>query len=182
MPKTEAYVALLRGINVGGKHILPMKELAAIFAAGKCSDVCTYIQSGNVLFKATPEAARRLPAQMSAKIQERFGFSAPVILRTREELAEVVRSNPFLSRGVPETALHVYFLADSPDAGAVKALDTNRSAPDEFRVIGRQIYLYVPNGMGRTKLNTAYFDPKLSTICTARNWATVTKLLEMMGG
>jgi len=76
--------------------------------------------------------------------------------------------------------LHVYFLADLPSASAVKSLDANRSIPDEFRVVGREIYLHVPNGMGRTKLTSTYFDSKLSTICTARNWATINTLLQMM--
>jgi uncharacterized protein (DUF1697 family) len=81
---------------------------------------------------------------------------------------------------LPERALYVYFLADKPAASAVKTLDPNRSAPDEFRVHGCEIYLHLPNGMGRSKLTNAYFDSKLSTICTARNWATVKTLLEMM--
>jgi len=181
MPKSDSYVALLRGINVGGKHKLPMKDLAAIFTAAKCSDVLTYIQSGNVIFKVTAEAARRLPAIVEKNIEQRFGFAAPVVMRDRDALAQVVRENPFLKRGVPETTLHVYFLADLPTTDAVKGLDANRSVPDEFRVVGRHIYLYLPNGMGRTKLTSAYFDSRLSTVCTARNWATVKKLLERMG-
>ena len=180
MAGPEIYVALLRGINVGGKHTLPMKDLAQIAGDCKCSEVRTYIQSGNVVFAASPAASRNLPRLIDQKIEERFGFSAPVILRTREELARVVRGNPFLKAGLPERALHVYFLADLPSASAVKSLDANRSIPDEFRVVGREIYLHVPNGMGRTKLTSTYFDSKLSTICTARNWATINTLLQMM--
>jgi uncharacterized protein (DUF1697 family) len=180
MAESETYVALLRGINVGGKHTLPMKDLAKIVCDCKCSDVRTYIQSGNVVFAASPAASRTLPALIAKKIEERFGFPAPVILRTGDELARILRGNPFLRAGAPERALHVYFLADLPSASAVKSLDPNRSAPDEFRVVGREIYLHVPNGMGRTKLTSTYFDSKLSTVCTARNWATVNMLLQMM--
>jgi len=180
MADRNTYVALLRGINVGGKHPLPMKELAAIFVEAKCCEVRTYIQSGNVIFAATCDAAQRLPATIGKKIETRFGFTAPVILRSRDELTQVIRENPFLKFGLPENTLHTYFLADLPAAAAVKSLDPSRSPPDEFVVLGRHIYLRTPNGMGRTKLTSTYFDTKLSTIATARNWATVKKLLEMM--
>ncbi len=176
----ETYVALLRGINVGGKHKLPMKELAQMVCDCKCFDVRTFIQSGNVVFAASPAAAQRVPALLAKRIEESFGFPVPVVLRTREELARTVRDNPFAKAGLPESTLYVYFLADVPSADAVKSLDANRSAPDAFRAIGREIYLHLPNGMGRTKLTNAYFDSKLSTVSTARNWATVQKLLEMM--
>src|SRR4051812_31340854 len=123
MPKTETYFALLRGINLAGKHIVPMKELAAVFTAANCCNVRTYIQSGNVIFNASAQAAQRLPALLGRNFEEHFGFAAPVILRTRDELTRVVRENPFLSRGSPEKTLHVYFLADLPTAAAVKGLD-----------------------------------------------------------
>jgi uncharacterized protein (DUF1697 family) len=82
--------------------------------------------------------------------------------------------------GAEQKALHVYFLADLPNPGAIAGLDPSRSAPDAFHVRGQEIYLHMPNGMARTKLTNAYFDSKLSTKCTARNWATVLKLSEMM--
>jgi len=178
--EAKTYAALLRGINVGGKHTLPMKQLIEMFSEAKCVNVRTYIQSGNVIFTASPKVVKALPVLVGKKIEERFGFSAPVVLRSREELAATVRNNPYLKKGLPETTLHVYFLADMPSAAAVKGLDPQRSAPDAFHVLGREIYLHLPNGMGRTKLTNGYFDLKLSTIATARNWATVLKLLEMM--
>jgi uncharacterized protein (DUF1697 family) len=180
MPRLETYVALLRGINVGGKHKLPMKELAELVNGCGCSEVRTYIQSGNVVFAASRKCADELPALLAQRIEKRFGFQVPVIVRGREELARVLRDNPFVKAGLPEQTLHVYFLADLPSTAAVKSLDANRSAPEAFRTIGREIYLHLPNGMGRTKLTNAYFDSKLSTFSTARNWATVNKLLEMM--
>lgn len=180
MPESESYVALLRGINVGGKHKLPMKEVAQIFSDCECADVRTYIQSGNVVFTASRTAANSLPMLVAKKLEEDFGFVVPVILRTRDEMARVVRCNPFMKAGAQQTALHVYFLAALPSANAVKSLDPNRSAPDEFRVVGREIYLQAPHGMGRTKLTSTYFDSRLSTVCTARNWATVNTLLQMM--
>jgi len=175
----STYVALLRGINVGGKHKMPMKDLVEVCSATECGNVRTYIQSGNVVFTASATVAKRLAPLLAKKIGERFGFSVPVVLRSREQLEQVVRNNPFLKAGKPESTLHVTFLADEPTAEAIGKLDPNRSPGDEFRVIGSEIYLYLPNGMGNSKLTSAYFDSRLSTVGTARNWATVLKLVEM---
>ena len=173
------YIALLRGINVGGNRILPMKQLVAMFEEAKCVNVRSYIQSGNLVFTAPPNVVKGLPALLEKKIADRFGFSAPILLRNHAELARIARSNPFLKAGMPEQWLHVYFLAGEPSPAAIKSLDPNRSPGDRFHVAGREIYLHTPNGMGRSKLTSAYFDSKLSTVATARNWATVLKLLEM---
>ncbi len=173
------HVALLRGINVGGKNILPMKDLAKMFGAAGCTDVRTYIQSGNVIFEA-PAGAPGIAETIAANIEKRFGFRVPVILRTSQQLLKTIRDNPFLAAVEDRRWLHVYFLASAPNARAIAALDPGRSAPDAFHVRGQEIYLHVPNGMGRSKLTNAYFDSKLSTTCTARNWATVLKLSDMM--
>ena len=173
------HVALLRGINVGGNNILPMKDLARMFADAGCSNVRTYIQSGNVVFEK-PAGGAKLGDAIAANIEKRFGFHVPVILRTQEQLRKTIRGNPYLAPDIDEKWLHVYFLAHPPNAGAIAALDANRSTPDRFHVLGQEIYLHLPNGMGRSKLTNAYFDSKLSTTCTARNWATVLKLAEMM--
>jgi uncharacterized protein (DUF1697 family) len=175
----NTYVALLRGINVGGKHKLPMKLLAEVFATSKCKDVRTYIQSGNVVFCAPPDSVKKLATELEKKIAARFGFSVPVIIRSHDQLAKVARANPFLSRGGSEKMLHVVFLADEPNTEAIGKLDPQRSPGDEFRVVGSEIFLYLPNGAGNSKLTNAYFDSKLSTTGTARNWTTVLKLLEM---
>jgi uncharacterized protein (DUF1697 family) len=173
------HVALLRGINVGGKNILPMKDLAQMFADAGCSNVCTYIQSGNVIFEKA-SGAQKVAEAIAANIEKRFGFRIPLILRTSDQLRRTIRDNPFLVAGTDQKALHVYFLANPPNARVIAGLDPARSAPDAFQVRGQEIYLHLPNGMGRTKLTNAYFDSKLSTICTARNWATVLKLAAMM--
>ncbi len=174
------HLALLRSVNVGGRNPLPMKDLARMFVEIECSDVRTYIASGNVIFSAPPTAAKELPALITERIAARFGYRVPVILRTAQELARTIHANPFLRAGKNAKTLHVYFLADLPDAHAVRDLDADRSPPDSFRVSGREIYLHLPNGMARTKLTNAYFDSKLSTTGTARKWATVLKLSKMM--
>jgi uncharacterized protein (DUF1697 family) len=180
MPAT--YLALLRGINIGGKNKLPMKDLIGIFAESGCEDVRSYIQSGNVIFGAAPGIAAELPGLVADRIADRFGYRTPVVLRTAEELAGVIARNPFLGEGCAEDELHVYFLADRPDPDRVARLDPDRSPPDRFSVSGREIYLRLPDGMARTRLTNAYFDAKLATTSTARNWRTVTKLLELMEG
>ena len=173
------HVALLRGINVAGKNILPMKDLAQMFANTGCSNVRTYIQSGNVIFD-TRASAPKIAAAITTEIEKRYGYRVPLVLRTSEQLIKTILGNPFLKAGANEKALHVYFLAHSPNAAAIAALDPARSTPDAFHVIGQEIYLNLPNGMGRSKLTNAYFDSKLSTTFTARNWATILKLAEMM--
>jgi uncharacterized protein (DUF1697 family) len=175
----STYVALLRGVNVGGKHTLPMKELVEICSKNECANVRTYIQSGNVVFTAPATVAKRLAHTLAKKIEERFGFSVPVVLRSREQLERVARNNLFLKAGKPESTLYVCFLADEPTAEAIGKLDPNRSAPDEFRVVGSEIYMHFPGGMGNSKLTSAYFDSRLATVGTARNWTTVLKLVEM---
>ncbi len=173
------YVGLLRGINVGGKNKLPMKELIEIFVVAGCVDVRTYIQSGNVIFRAKPDLGARLPGLIGSAIAHRFGFSAPVVLRSADEIGGVLSNNPFLEAGVAEDELHVLFLADQPDGRCVADLDPGRSPPDAFAVRGRDVYLRLPNGVARTKLTNAYFDSKLATTSTGRNWRTVTKLFEL---
>ena len=175
-------VALLRGINVGGKHKMPMKDLVEVCTGCKCADVRTYIQSGNVVFTAQASAVKKLAAELEKQLELRFGFAVPVVVRDREQMAHVVRSNPFLKAGKPEKTLHVSFLASEPSAEAIAGLDPNRSPGDEFRVVGSEIYFHFPNGAGNTKLTSAYLDSRLKTVGTARNWATVLQLAAMMEG
>lgn len=171
-------VALLRGINVGGKNKLPMADLSAMFAEAGCTHVSTYIQSGNVVFDASSSVYALLPGAIPARIRKRFSFDAPVVLRTAAELAAVPRKSPYLAAaGDDIRALHVMFLVDLPEKEAIAALDPKRSPGDSFAVVGRDVYLHLPNGVGRTKLTNAYFDAKLATVSTVRNWRTVLELI-----
>jgi uncharacterized protein (DUF1697 family) len=176
-----SHVALLRGINVGGKNKLPMKDLVAIFVAAGCVDVQTYIQSGNVVFSAPTAVAKRLPSNVAAAIRDLAGYRIPVVMRTVAELESVSQNNPFLKTGREPDTLHVAFLLDLPKPSHVAAIDLKRSPPDELVVRGRDIYLRLPNGVAPSKLTTAYFDATLGTTSTLRNWRTVLKLLEVAG-
>lgn len=175
----ETYIALLRGINVGGNNKLPMRDLAAIFTAAGCRNVRTYIQSGNVVFASSTPS--QLPAILSQNIERQFGFRVPVILRSAAELASALHRNPFAAAGIPEEQLHVYFLADTPSFAAVAALNPDRSPGDSFTVLGRDIFLHLPNGVARTKLTNAFFDKALATVSTLRNARTIRTLVEMSG-
>ncbi|MDX2053360.1 MAG: DUF1697 domain-containing protein [Polyangiaceae bacterium] len=176
----EPHLALLRGINVGGKNTLPMEALREVFAQTGCTKVSTYIQSGNVVFMAPTARLKNLSAELSSKIRSKFGFEVPIILRSASELHAACRQNPFLKAGMPEAALHLMCLKDAPTSTAVAQLDVNRSPGDAFVVKGRDIYLHCPSGLARTKLTNAYFDKALKTTSTVRNWRTVLKLGELL--
>src|SRR5271170_4668244 len=152
MKASSKHCALLRGVNVGGKNMLPMKELAAMFVKAGCGDVTTYIQSGNVVFSAEDKVVAGLGGGIAKRVEERFGIRVPVVLRTAAEIDAAIRGNPFLKAGASEEMLHVSFLADLPDTAMIAGLDAGRSTPDEFAVVGREIYLQLPNGAARTKL------------------------------
>jgi uncharacterized protein (DUF1697 family) len=176
----NTHIALLRGINVGGRNKLPMADLRALFEEVGCSQVQTYIQSGNVVFKADPELAIQIPGIIKDAVSQKFGFEIPIVTRTAEELRVVVQGNPFLDSSTDERTLHVAFLSEIPAAENIKTLDPARSPPDEFVLRAREIYLRLPNGVARTKLTNAYFDSKLGTTSTVRNWRTTIKLSEMV--
>ena len=172
------YVALFRAVNVGGRNKLPMKELAGICQEAGCAAVRTYIQSGNVIFRAAPELAKELPALLSARVAERFGHKPPVLLRTVDELGEILHGNPFVT--ADEVSMYVMFLADEPEAALVEKLDPERSPNDRFKVRGNTVYMWLKNSVADTKLTVAYFDTKLATVSTGRNWRTVQMLHTLM--
>lgn len=172
------HLALLRGINVGGKNKLPMRDLVRLFESAGCTNVATYIQSGNVVFDASAAIVKSLSRSVSAAIEREFGWRVPVLLRTADEIAKTAASSPF--RDLEHT--HVIFLAELPSRAAIAALDPNRSPGDEFEVAGREIYAFCPHGVARTKLTNDYFDRALSTTSTSRNFRTVLALKAMVQG
>lgn len=165
---------------MGGKNRLAMRDLVSMFTEAGCENVRTYIQSGNVIFNAPPKITAALPESMAAQIKKRFDCRTQVILRTGEELRDIVRNNPFIEAGAAEDTLHTLFLADLPASSNIHFLDSHRSSPDEFIVRGREVYLRLPHGVARTKLTNNYFDSKLGTTGTMRNWRTVVKLYELV--
>jgi uncharacterized protein (DUF1697 family) len=173
------HIALLRGVNVGGKNKLPMKDLAALFEAAGCERVRTYIQSGNVVCAAPAVLARGLPAAVARDLERRFGLRVPVVMRTAAEMERVAAGNPFLAAGTDPAALHVAFLGEVPEKGRAAGLDPGRSPPDELALRGREVYLRLPSGTARSRITNAWLDAVLGTFSTIRNWRTVLQLLEM---
>lgn len=169
-------VALLRSLNVGAHNRITMKDLAQVFVDVGCTDVATYIQSGNVVFTASAALLKKLPALVAAKLAAEHQVVSPVVLRDAKQLAAVVAGNPFLRRGEAPSTLHVSFLASAPAAEKVAALDPKRGGADQFEVRGAEVYLFFAQGAGKTKLSAAWFDAKLGVVGTWRNWNTVLEL------
>ena len=177
MPAT--HVALLRGINVGGHHKVPMAELRALFEQLGHTAVATYVQSGNVLFTSAAADEPTIVRAIATALHDRFGFDIPVVVRTTDELATAAARHPYASAQPDDAKLHLFFLAAAPAPEAIGKLDPARFAPDEFTLEGRHLYAHYPNGAGRSKLTNAPIERALGTTATARNWRTVTKLLAL---
>jgi uncharacterized protein (DUF1697 family) len=172
------YVGLLRGVNVGGHHKIPMTALRDLAEGCGFDEVRTYIQSGNLVFRAPKRSRDDVAATLRTAIEERFGFAPAVVVRTEPELAAVVADNPFAGRISDHRQLHVQFLAADDPRPNLEPLDRGSYAPEEVAVRGDEIYLYLPNGMGRSKLAVDVVR-RAKGVGTARNWRTVTILLEM---
>jgi uncharacterized protein (DUF1697 family) len=174
----SVYIAMLRGVNVGGKS-LKMDALRAMFEALGFPGARTYVQSGNVVFKATG-AAGPLAKRIADRIQKDFGLEVPVMLRTAQELAKVTRANPFLKeKGIDLTKLHVTFLTDPPTKAGIAKMEGLPAGPDRARVLGREVYLHCPKGYGISKLSNNALEKAFGIRATTRNWNSVNQLLVM---
>jgi uncharacterized protein (DUF1697 family) len=173
------YVALLRGVNVGGHRRVPMATLRTVFERVGHADVATYIASGNVVFDSPKRAIRALADELEIAILEEFGFEVDVVVRSATEMASVVAQNPFRkAAAVPKELLYVAF-PTRPIAGADLAIDRS-FAPDEFSLSRFAIYLHRPAGFSQpTKLTDAFLANVAGSPVTTRNWTTVTKLAEL---
>ena len=173
------YVALLRGVNVGGRTVA-MEAVRALFVAAGHEQVATYIQSGNVIFTNPSRAVAAISADIEARMTRDLGLEVSVLLRSAKDLSRVVAGNPFLPRADP-TKLHVTFLDRAPETAAVAGIDQSPFAPDGFVHRGREVYVHCPTGYGRTKLNNNFFERRLGVEATTRNWNTVTEVAQRAG-
>ena len=177
------YVALLRGINLGPRNKVSMAELRKLVGSLGHTDVATYIQSGNVVFTADGDPAA-LAAELERAIAGSLDVAPRVVVLTRDQLARVVRDNPYPDEPNPR-AVHAIFLAGDPDAelkAAVKAAQQKakeKGSRDTARLVGHTLFLHTPDGFGRSELAAALAGRAKGTAGTARNWATVTKLLAL---
>jgi uncharacterized protein (DUF1697 family) len=175
-PEDGKFVALLRGINVGGRRKVSMADLSAAFAAAGCHDVVTYIQSGNVVF-LPPAGAAPLVATLEPVVADAAGFEVPIVVRSAAELAGVIAAQPF--DAADPAHLHVCFLGAEPSEVAQARFADAAAAPEAFSRSGLDVYLHLPGGMGRSRLGLAV--DRLAVPVTVRNWRTVQKLAELAG-
>ncbi|MGH9709725.1 MAG: DUF1697 domain-containing protein, partial [Candidatus Acidiferrales bacterium] len=170
----------LRGVNVGGHNMIKMEELWKVYESLKLRDCQTYVQSGTVVFRTEERDIGALRERIEKKIESRFGFRPDVIVRTSAEMRDVIARNPFAKRrGIEPGKLLVTFLTSEPSKeGRAKVL-AMKFEPEELRISGREVYIYFPIGMGKTKLSWMAIAKALGTTGTGRNWDSVTKLLEM---
>lgn len=173
-------IALLRGINIGGNNKLPMKELSALLAKMGLSDIQTYIQSGNVVFRTNVKDKAALAAKITAAIRKQHGFALHVLLLDTAELRKAMANNPYPQAEAAPTSLHLLFLSEVPPHPDLKGLEAIKTTSEEFKLIGKVFYLHAPDGVGRSKL-AARTEKLLGVPTTGRNWNTVCKLAEMVG-
>ncbi len=173
-------ISMLRGVNVGGHNKIKMEALRALYESLKFEDVATLIQSGNVVFRTKEQDLGKVGKRIGDGIEMGFGFRPDVILRTAQELRGVIARNPFAARtDVEPNKLLALFLAGEPDADGRKKVLTVRVDREELRVHGRELYIYFPDGQGRSKLSMAAVERALKISGTGRNWNSVLKLMEM---
>jgi uncharacterized protein (DUF1697 family) len=174
----KTYIALFRGINVGGKNVLPMKELVALLERLGFQDVKTYIQSGNAVFRSKEEDTSGLSNRISAAIKRSCGFEPQVLLLELDELENAIASNPFPEAESEPKTLHVNFLASTPKNPDLEALEGIKGDRERFVVKGSVLYLHAPEGIGRSKL-AASAEKLLGVAMTGRNWRSVLKIMAM---
>jgi uncharacterized protein (DUF1697 family) len=174
----KTYVALFRGINVGGRNILPMKDLTVLLEGLGCRDVSTFIQSGNVVLKHDSQNDQELGAEIASAVQDAFGFKPAVLLLTTGELEKAAAGNPFPDGELEPSKLHLSFLMEPPDAGRIERARALLAPSEAFAVKGRVAYLHAPNGIGRSKI-AAGLERALGVGGTGRNWRTVSRLREL---
>jgi uncharacterized protein (DUF1697 family) len=177
--ETTRYVALLRGINVGRAHQVDMPRLREVLAARGHGEVRTHLRSGNVVLDS-PLPETELAADLAAAIEAEFGFAVPVIVRTGAEIAAVVAGDPFATVATDPARYLVTFMAEAPDRARVDALPPPEGG-GEYLVRGRELYLWLPDGIAGTPLASWKWDTLLGRPGTARNWNTVTKLAALAG-
>lgn len=175
----KTYIALFRGINVGGNSILPMKELVAVLESLGVQDIKTYIQSGNVIFRSRAADTASLARKIGAAIRKNHGFEPQVLLLDSVKLNKVIRENPYPEAEAVPNTLHVNFLSAIPPKSDLKALEKIRAESERFHLAGDVLYLHAPDGIGRSKL-AASMERLLGVTMTSRNWNTVRKLKVMI--
>jgi uncharacterized protein (DUF1697 family) len=171
-------ISMLRAVNVGGHGKIKMDALRALYTSLKFENPQTYLQSGNVIFRTNERDLNLVANRIQSAILKKFACRTDIILRTTAELRSVIAMNPFAKRSnIEPSKLLVAFLAGDPGDAPRKALQDQKFAPEELHVSGRELYVYFPDGMGKSKLPWPRIYKILNTAGTGRNWNSVTKIL-----
>ena len=175
------FIAILRGINVGSGRKVPMADLRKLCETLGLRQVQSYIQSGNLVFElAQPEPIPELEVRLQKAFSEAFGFEIPVLIRTSEEWAASTAKNPFLKEeNVEIERLHLTCLKELPAPELLEKIKTFQYLPDRYEIIGRDVFIFCAAGYGTSKLVNSFFESKLKTPATTRNWKTVIQLNEL---
>jgi len=176
-------VSLLRGINVGGNKKIKMAELKALYESLGFTDVKTLLQSGNVVFKGANADTDPIGQQIEASIRKQFGFESKIIMRSADEWRMVVARHPFSAEQLAEPGkILVTFLQSEPDDESLATLQATHNGPEVIHSSGQELYIFYPEGMGRSKLDNGFIERKLGCVATGRNWNTVNKILGLCSG
>ncbi len=177
----ETWIALLRGINVGGNNLLPMAKLKVDLESLNLKNVRTYIQSGNVVFESAVKTPPLLASKIARKIEQQYGFRPHLLILKREDLLMAIESNPFPAAVSDPKTLHFFFFAEPASAPDMESLDNAKKPTEQYKLSGRVFYLHAPDGIARSKL-AANAEKYLGVIATGRNFRTVEKLAAMVSG
>ena len=173
------WIALFRGINVGGNNILPMAKLKSDLESLKLKNVRTYIQSGNAVFDSPAKTASSLTKNIARRIEEQHGFRPHLLIFNRKDLLTAIESNPFPKAASDPKTLHFFFLAEPASDPDMEALDHAKTPTEKYKLTDRVFYLHAPDGIARSKL-AAHAEKHLGVVTTARNYRTVDKVLSMV--
>jgi uncharacterized protein (DUF1697 family) len=176
------YISMLRGINVGANKRIKMGELRNLYRSLNFKDVKTFIQSGNVIFNSQYMNSSDLMDKIETKIKENLGFDVKILIMTKNQLKQVIDENPFKKEDIKH--LYVTFLSDAPSENFINEIKLNngfkiKNKSDKFFISQKVIYIFLPDGYGKTKLNNNYFEKNLNVSATTRNWKTVNKLFDI---
>ncbi|MCX6321174.1 MAG: DUF1697 domain-containing protein [Bacteroidia bacterium] len=177
----QTYISFLRGVNMTGHNSIRMTDLSALYKNLGFNDAETYIQSGNVIFSSMDDVpVPEIASTIERSILKRFNYNVPVLIRTVEEMRKLISANPFIEeRNFEPSKMAVMLLYEKTTKAQIQKVIDIDYPPDKFKIIGKEIFIYCPNGFGRTKLYTNFFEKKMGVTGTARNWKTITTILQI---
>ncbi len=174
------YISILRGINVSGQKLIKMDELKKSYKDLGFQNVTTYVQSGNVIFNYDETKPNQLEHKIIQQIEKDFGFNITIIVLSVDKLKHIIDNNPFIrDKNKDETHIYITFLADIPNKVDINLMEEKKLDGEEIHIANNAVYLYCPNGYGKTKWNNNFLEKKLKVSATTRNWKTTTELLKI---